>query len=186
MALHLLKELPTSTVQTALGERSGLVTHAVRTMSGIAYEVFQVLRKEPRVLALPEFIAARARLVASARRHWDEIVVVANDPSTITKASPYWIARNKASFHYDDDLVRGFLHGFDPSTAAADGEPAYSDGDTMERTRFFFADVAARATVASLVGGAIADQERAFVKLTGHLNLALKPMLIELRRARTP
>lgn len=170
--------------ETDRGEKSGLVVHAFRLCGAVMYEVLEVLRNESKTLAMTEVVEAHARLGAHARGAWDELVAQAKAPESPGKAHLLWFVRNKSASHYDRDLAAGFLRGFE-ELGASRGQPAYSDGDTMERTRFYFADVAMRAVVAAKTGQKIEDIEQVVMQLSSRANYALKPMIVELIRGRT-
>lgn len=167
------------------GERSGLMIHAIRLAGAVMFETLVVLRDETKALAHPEVAGARRRIAAASRTVWDELVALAKVPAPgRADAKPLlWYVRNKSASHYDRGLVSAFLRGFE-ELRAGEGAPAYSDGDSMERTRFYFADVALRAVVAAEAGVDVDVIERTVIDQTNRANFALKPMLVELIRGR--
>jgi hypothetical protein len=165
------------------GQRSGFVLHGIRMTASLIFELRKILVDETQTLKMPEVETAVASLPRASRDAWSQFLHAAKDESQWETGSKFWTMRNKSGSHYDRDVVRGFLHGFS-TPGFGEGSPAFSDGDSMERTRFYFADVAARATTAALTNLGREATENDVVDQASLVNQAIKPLLVALIRGR--
>jgi hypothetical protein len=174
------------------GQRSAMMLQAQRLLSGILFELLGLIKKagiDDRLLDDPEFVAALASIPSYARRDWKELVGVARTWDT---KDPYWKyllrVRNDGAFHYSANpriLAEGYHRHFFESPPNERNISAFmSLGDSMEETRFYFADAAAEGFEVGLrktTGGSF-EQTIAHVK---RANRALRSLIEAYVMART-
>ncbi|UJR84283.1 hypothetical protein [Sandaracinus amylolyticus] len=173
------------------GQLSGMVLQNARWMVGLVHELLDLVRERGAVVDSAEFRSLLNAVGPEARTAWEAIEAVARgreggDP---TLRDALVRCRNSVAFHYDDKrgkLWRGFLSAFgdEPPPNVAVGRPAFSDGDNMEGSRFYFADAAAKAAVEPLIGMPFEVVSLRASDLGRRANEALKPLVVAHIRGR--
>jgi hypothetical protein len=168
------------------GQVSGLAIQFARFIGALIFELLSVLKDERTTVESSEMAELVGRLPAKERRSWDAIISVAFDrqPSSGPTGSTWKMLvklRNKVSFHYDPETIgRGYRHHFFESPGKAHTDRAvFSNGRTMESSRFFFADAAAEEGIRKLTDLSSQEAAARIGKLSEQVNLALKPLVIE-------
>ena len=130
------------------GEVAGLQSHALRMIGGMIHELFNLINNNSTLLNEQDFNRVLKRCSAEAQRAWEKVAWVSERQGKKLPDDPVakalFFVRNKISFHYDPKrILGGFRSAFD--SASEFGAPAFSRGDNLQQTRFFFADAAAQA-----------------------------------------
>jgi hypothetical protein len=145
------------------GQARGFGVFVSRYLLGLTYELLLAVdvARADGVLQDALFAKAVALLERTVREDWALItsftdVRYANDP-----LAKYLVrARNQAAFHYDArQLGRGYAAHFSGSVAGVPQQHAArayaSLGNSMEETRFYFADAAAAAVYTNVIPAAL-------------------------------
>jgi hypothetical protein len=184
MAVELLSQHGVPPSQDSRGEYSGVLVHCVRMSAGIMQNALEIIRQEARAVSSDEVGAAVRTLSSrSARAGWASLVSEARAADTATQNTGLRATRNKSAFHYDRQLLEACDRAFSAGGNGV-GEPAYSDGPTMQETRFYFVDAALHRLAADHVGQSPEELQREVRDTCNRANLAIKPLLIALLDAR--
>jgi len=127
-----------------LGEFNGITQHLFRVHLATLHEVLNLIADNAKALKEPSFEKVVAKMSADSREAWNKIVAAASGTGSDTTALTRFLlfARNKVAFHYDrKEIASGFRRAF---VETANREPYVSRGETLARTRFYFADAAAQ------------------------------------------
>lgn len=172
------------------GQVSGIHTQTARLTAGIIHEILELIADRRKVLQTPEFQRVLTSTDAGTQRDWKAVVDVAldrrsNDAGTLrVKLKTY---RNKIGFHYTecarlgDALIVAFG---ERNPQLVDGDPAFSDGSSMEETRFYYADAAAKAAFVHQTGQDVDTAWREIREISRIVNEAIKPLLVAFLRIR--
>tara|TARA_B100001750_G_scaffold173375_1_gene141587 strand:- start:1901 stop:2659 length:759 start_codon:yes stop_codon:yes gene_type:complete len=171
------------------GQRTGMLIQSIRMIAGIIHELLELLRKFEDTLKDSEVRRVLGTVDVVARKQWRELVALANGKEGKSSELAKALMRVRhVTFHYYNPaaLAVGYEDHFlsgraDPASAAA----YFSDGETMERTRFYYADAAAHRMLegmGGLSGGR--DPAKAVAETARIVNEAIKPILIEFIRQR--
>lgn len=129
------------------GQFGGMQHHAARVLCGIAHEILNLLSKSRGVIESKEFQSYLAPLNASYKGDWQRIwdaARVVDLPDPQDKLSHLlMVARNTLAFHYGAKALRQGYSAHFGSTREHATKAVISVGDSMEGTRFYFADAAA-------------------------------------------
>lgn len=135
------------------GAWSGVESHIFRSIVGLLHELFDLIRSNEHLLQHPFLGSVLRQLDRPTRQAWETVVTVALGA---TPADPIGksllLIRNKVSFHYDAKAIfAGYRHHF--LTPGQFDERAFvSRGNTMQESRFYFADAAALGYLRSIMG----------------------------------
>ena len=92
----------------------------------------------------PEFQSFVQRLSTEYKQGWTALWNAARERSAPKSSDPLWkalfFARNHVAFHYAEKMLREAYTGH---FRIASDKPAVSLGESMEQTRFYYADAAA-------------------------------------------
>lgn len=133
------------------GQFYGFRIHMTRLTIAFLHEVVIAIETAGKegVLAEPEFGMVLDLLTPKARKTWDAVVGIASGGSASKDDAEFlnFLAkvRHSAVYHYyqPKGLHKGYLRFFDEANITPHNEALYvSFGETMERTRFYFADAA--------------------------------------------
>lgn len=171
------------------GQRSGFKVQLMRLRAAIVHELLTLLREKQRVVRGVEVSAIVEGINQRARRDWDTLVRMA-----VGEVEDSGFARaleriRHVTFHYYNPtaLADGFEKFFlkdDPREESA--AAMYSDGATMEATRFYYADAAALGAVRDQAAQAGAgDFEDELGRTLSRVNQALKAVVAEFLRSRS-
>lgn len=132
-----------STPTPELGEFNGLTTHLFRLHVATLHELLRLIEKNDGAIKDPSFAKVVARMPAEASRAWQVAVAAATgaDPGKSELAKFLYFSRNKVASHYDRKEIRsGFRKAFSKTVRV----PYVSRGNTLAKSRFYFADAAAQ------------------------------------------
>lgn len=173
-----LKAFPSARQATSLieaGERAGTQLQVAGQIFSMIREVLVVLDEQKSILALPDFQSLLSKMPEDAKASWDRLVDAASD-KTAGAGKLLVVIRNNVGFHYGPKaLALGYAGAFlseskDPLLERA----VYREGETMEDTRFMFADAAVEHALENLTKMPVADLYRELERLAEDANLALR------------
>lgn len=132
------------------GEFGGMSEQILRIATGMATELLRLIRKSADIVDSPEFREVLDRMDPHHREVWDAVVDAASGEPISLKSRRHFFGfleqlRADTAFHYDNPkaLMRGYERHFRSGKSSYPGDrPAYSLGETMEQSRFYFADAA--------------------------------------------
>lgn len=150
----LLAEVPApdpTIPSTHRGQYGGLEAHLLRILIGIMHELLEVIRNHPTVVSGQLFKEVHRLCPKQGKGAWRAITdAAANELSTDPLNKALFLVRNKVSFHYDvKELLRGYRQAFSQTRF---GVPMLSRGNSMQESRFYFADAASQAYLFELTG----------------------------------
>jgi len=129
------------------GEYSGIRLHIERLLIGMTSEFFVFLKNNLKTIRTISFQLLLKSLDQKDKNSWNELIEVI-DESSGKESFFRKMARIRSDivFHYNfsgDELVKGFKNKFYKQEPNESNKKAfYSIGNTMESTRFFYADAA--------------------------------------------
>jgi hypothetical protein len=139
-----------------LGQWVGMRLQCSRFAISILNEVLRAISfaANDGVLGSPRFLAVLERLTPSARDAWEELAKLAQTAKSDDPVCALVVrVRNDLGYHYyqPKNLLRGYqAHFFGAEKTPLNQSAFASLGDTMEGTRFYFADASAQASQALL------------------------------------
>jgi len=185
-----------SDMSAAAGEWRGRHNTLHRFMAGVLHELIELVATRQKILDETEFRACVAAMPANARDEWQAIVDIALKVGSENTAMRQTLAyvRNNASFHYTalGEIGKGWNKIFvdDPKTDT-NRAAVYCLGDSMETTRFHFADAAFQAVMLrgseKLRAAEAADGKRVdrrLLETANKVNVALRFLVAEFIRLR--
>ena len=168
-ALLLLSWLESNKVDDEItprrGQHTGIAIHMHRYGFAILHELLQLINENRAIFQGPVFAEIRRKhLLKGFRQMWDELYAEAT--STTTGRALLRRMRNDTIFHYGQPktLVAAYREVFfkDPKTPS--NTHAYASvGNTMEETRFYYADAAAQRAFALIASQVQVDNAHAAV-----------------------
>lgn len=175
------------------GQLHGMIIQQARWTMGLMHELIVLLgdRGQSAALESSEFGELLHHLHEKSRLAWDTLKAVAfgNEGGVPELRKALVRCRNVIAFHYDPTtLARGLARAFNPSSPRPDvaiGRPAFSDGDTMEGTRFFFMDAAVRAAPENWGQATFDELWWTTNELSALANTAIKPLIMAHIRRRS-
>lgn len=140
---------PMDEIDDHAGNYGGVLIQPRRLMASIISEFFVFLKVNSDILLDSEFNMIFNKMPKPYQSYWQQMVAVANgeknEASDLIKSMTQ--IRSNITFHYDHsrkNLLKGYRSRFFGDVKDAKSEFAYySVGDTVETTRFYFADAAA-------------------------------------------
>jgi hypothetical protein len=162
------------------GQVAGMRGHLTRTIAGILHELMVYLDKHQDVLALPEFAQLLGKLDRPARAAWDEVAKVAassyaGQTPVTSDAKLLLFIRNNLGFHYGGKrLAQGFREFFQDTSIELHERAVVSLGDSMEETRFYFADAAVEEGLTVATGLSTKDLDKRLSDIAANVNHALR------------
>ncbi|HEU4890458.1 MAG TPA: hypothetical protein VFT47_02845 [Vicinamibacterales bacterium] len=167
--LHILKhEDDPEAVTPYNGQVSGMRVYALRLYFGILHELLVAIQEAQKagILSKKEFAFCVEQVGAEGKADWAALVDAATS-STQKDPLRKWLVRvrNSISFHYYNpkDLHAGYRRFFHENPRSPRNEFAFASlGDTLEGSRFYFADAAAVSAykeVMDSTGGAVPSAE---------------------------
>jgi hypothetical protein len=155
---------------------------ASRLLGSILHELVVLLQKERKTIASVDFQALVKRLPRpEPREAWDALISAADAPRGTSDTNLLVKLRNNLGFHYYATKTLG--SGYEKAFLSANADPlrsraVYMDGDSMEHTRFMFADAAIEHAIPALLGISKADAFEVLAKVATQANLALRYLLV--------
>ncbi|HEU4501767.1 MAG TPA: hypothetical protein VFR82_08960 [Nitrospira sp.] len=148
------------------GYYSGLYLHIVRLILSAIHELLNLIEKQRADMDHPIFADVLKALPKDKRKEWFDVVGIALGKSSADSRLEKLLLRirNNVSFHYDAKaLYGGFRHHF---LVHQPEERAYvSRGNTVQSTRFYFADAAVDGLLNEISGTNGPDLAASFEKL---------------------
>lgn len=128
-----------------------LNAHLFRIHVGILHELFELIKDNKKVIQSAPFRSLVKQMHRETRQSWRTLVDVALGS---TPANPFGysllMARNKIAFHYDAKrILRGYEEHF-LGPQRRDERAYISRGDSLNNSRFYFADAALQACAQSV------------------------------------
>jgi hypothetical protein len=123
------------------------------------HELFDLIRSNRDLLDHKFFLSVVKQLSPTGREAWVALVNVAVDAvPTDPLGKRLLLLRNKVFFHYDPKAIfQGYTQHF-LGTTRRDDRAYLSRGDSMRKTRFYFADAAATGYLRFVVGPEQVDE----------------------------
>lgn len=130
---------------TQLGQYAALWISVIRTEVGFVHELLKVVETSAKVIVSPSFSRIFKLLSKEGKLALSSLHDVAMGKESNDELAKVLVRiRNKISFHYDpQELATGYKSAF--SKKGVFDAPFISRGDSLEGTRFYFADAAAEA-----------------------------------------
>ncbi len=157
------------------GEYIGIKLHIIRLQIGFVHELFNLIEKNKKILE-DDFFKETIRMINTrARESWTSLVDVA-----LMKEQNNLLARirNKVTFHYDiNELFAGYKLGFFKNGASQDA--CISIGNTLQKSRFYFADVAIQGYLEKKLNLTVETFFSSFNNILGEINNALYDICIK-------
>lgn len=169
------------------GQWRGTMTHLHRWIGGCLYELMILLDEDDSkaALASTEIRELLAVMPPKRRDAWADLVDAAQNKHT-SKRSPLLLIRNTTGFHYDQKtLAKGYRAQFDreakANPSAANRTAQFSLGDTMQGTRFYYADAAAQRAFLDVglkpKAKPYGNADDGIIEIAGEVNEAVGPLL---------
>jgi len=126
------------------GELGGVIVQIDRLIIGNIHEFLKYIEENEEIVSSDEFKLVLEKTNSTIKSMWKDIIDVVfgnNDPVSEFKKGIVRI-RSNAVFHYSDkELRKAFINIFFKRQKIAHNEKAfYSIGESMEETRFYYAD----------------------------------------------
>ena len=166
-------------VSAELGQWRGMRIQVTRFLLGITHEILRAVSRaeEQGLLRKPDTKRAIRRLNPRFSRAWTELVRSARGRSRDSRFRKYLrVVRNTRVFHYNqpEDFMKGYDECFDVAHRTKFTKSALvSVGNTVEATRFHFADAAVQTAYTKLQdpGGNLFQLSNRFVTNVSHVAL---------------
>jgi hypothetical protein len=176
------------------GQWAGMALQLNRLVASVAHEVVKLLREHREVIDSDEFQVLVKALPTDAdprrdsRRRWEQIMALVDEKKT-GLSHALELIRHTSTFHYyqPKKLMQCYLEHFDggPGNPPARRRGYVSLGQSMERTRFYYADGAAEAVMGwAAEEGGVEKWNDALEEVVRALNFAIGPLLGEHLRRR--
>jgi hypothetical protein len=142
------REAPLDELTSHAGEYAGIFTQTHKIFVGNIREFLKFLEEKEDILSSIEFKNLLLRTSKDTQNRWKDIIAVIFDNKTENSEFVNYLrrVRNNVSFHYnqsDVNLKKAFCNFFDNKERIIRNNSAYyAVGETMESTRFFYADAA--------------------------------------------
>jgi hypothetical protein len=166
------------------GQIGGMSLRMMRSIAATLHELLRLLEAKKHVIRSERTKVMLGVLSTESQRKWDSLNEYARG-SNAGKPAPGSIGdllklvRDKTGSHYDlAKLQSGFQTHFAPESEEPSRMRAYySDGDNMERTRYYFADAAAEGVFQAEFGISRDDFQKRLDEHIDHVNSTLKVVL---------
>jgi hypothetical protein len=141
------------------------------------------LKEQKAATDSPEFAKLLATVPLQARQAWGFILGIAlgsdlSDGRDDPVLQMLVRLRNTVAFHYSAKILcRGYQRHFSSAEKVHTSRAVFSDGKSMETTRFHFADAAAEEAIYEATKIETRNVAGRIGELVGYVNLALKPIV---------
>lgn len=162
-------------LSTAWGTWSGTEWHLFRLMISVVHELFRLIKDHQDVLTHEFLVKVVKKLPARSRTSWESLIAAASGATSTDDFGRLLLRiRNKTVFHYDPkEIFRGYKRLFLIPTRSQD-RAFISRGDSMDTSRFYFADAAVEGYFQDLVGvGDLGELSAKILSVVDLLNSAL-------------
>jgi len=144
------------------GERSGIKVYLEKSLVALVFEFFKTVQKSKSVVDSPAFEALLKKMLPKYRSEWKQLVQYAIEGTTKNSLLGKALSKTRSKIvnHYDmGELKKGYTRKFFEQSFT----PYISQGNSMSKTRFYFADAAAQEYYHSQIEGI--GQEKFFSDL---------------------
>jgi hypothetical protein len=166
------------------GQISGVIHQSTRLLAGIIRELLEVVGAYKALIASQAFKGLTKGWPRDAAKAWQVVVATAGDGKARQGADDdlALLVKVRASFgfHYGPkSLAKGFRAFFlDSPPGDYNHAAAFSEGENMEGTRFYFADASVEKGFETLLGIERTVFERRLFELAKHVSIALNSIVI--------
>ena len=163
------------------GERAGMSYQATRVLGSVLHELLVLLENERATVSMPAFQRLVDRLpTPEPRAAWEALISAADKKSATPEASLLVKLRNGLGFHYSTKVLgKAYEDAFlSPRPPPLRTRAVYVDGDSMDGTRFMFADAVAEQALPTYLGLPREDIYKAIEKVATNANVALRYLLV--------
>jgi hypothetical protein len=154
-----------------LGEFNGMVTQFYKMQAGFINEFLDFIEAHDNIFFLPKFKILFSRLSQERKLEWQEIRDAALGKDTKGNlGNKLMLIRHNVAYHYykSEKVLRGaFLDFFGDRTKPGADYAYYAVGETLESSRFFYADAAVQRF---LMKTAIESNKTSFEEMMAALN----------------
>lgn len=127
---------------TYTGHWLAFYNHLLRLECALYHELFNLIEENKRILEHPLFKKTLSQCSKDTRDAWTSLVsiVIHGDTEFEPFKKTVLLIRNKMTSHYSDlkDIAKGYKAFF--VDASINGDPVMARGNTLRKTRFYFAD----------------------------------------------
>ncbi len=161
----------------------GIKVQIQRWLAGVIYEVVRLLSEHRPLIASDSFKELLSGLHEESVECWSDLVDTARGNAGPRSARHKLLVRirNNLAFHYYDPktFAAGFQDHFSATPKTARNEFALASiGESMEKTRFYYADAASQAAMNAIADARnMGPADEAVISLTVELNRAIAPLL---------
>ena len=166
------------------GQHTGMGLQNVRLIAGILHELMNVIDKHREVVDSSDFQHIVALLPAGLRTAWRRVRRIAlkedRQPNATSADSQLLLRiRNNVAFHYDPTATaKSYAAFFARPTLPFRDKAVLSDGDSMEASRFYFADAMMEEGLRFATGLSNVDLQRKLSAISRDVNFALKFIVV--------
>ena len=166
------------------GQVAGMSLQNVRLIAGVLHELMVVIEKHRDLVESSDFKALMRKLTGSPRIAWNQVqhIAFAQDRAPNVSGADSLLLikiRNNLAFHYGVKMLpSAYRVTFADRAKPFRSHAVISDGDSMEGTRFYFADAAMEEGLRSATGLSIDDLSRRISRISADVNIALKSIVV--------
>jgi hypothetical protein len=139
------------------GQWNGMANFLIRQHVGILYEFFELLKRKRSLFGNAFIQDVELAMGSGYFIHWHNLKTVAfgEDKSSTTKEKRVWLVcmkiRDNVAYHYYG--IKNYSEGFElyKKRYASDPKVHCSLGNSLERTRFYFADACTQSKILDLL-----------------------------------
>jgi hypothetical protein len=139
---------PTSdTPNSYQGQYAGIKFHLTKTFHSLIFEFAGLIRKNPDVINHPLFVKTLKKIGKENKNDWTNLLSFARGEADEELTELYEVScliRNNISSHYHQPkfLSMGYNYYFSKKDTPSNSHAFVSAGESLEATRFYFADAA--------------------------------------------
>lgn len=162
-----------------LAQISGMGLHLSRLLSSAIHELFVLIKKHKDVVDGPHFAKLLTHLSEKALKRWRTVADVALARKPDDEIADLLLRlRNNVGFHYGEKAIAKGYESFLENGAPFNDRAVFAAGDSLEKSRFFFADAAAAGWFRSSVGRERLAFEKEISPLLWDINEALHAIVV--------
>lgn len=159
----------------AFGLYGGMNMHLLRLIMGTLHELLKLIQKKESIIQHAAFRETVRLLPPKCRDAWNDVVNVASNRETNTAIGKVLVrVRNHVAFHYDPERIQSGYKRHFLSSEKEDARAYISRGDSMQGTRFYFADAAAYGLLRNEAGTRPEDMTNDLMDTVGSVSLSLR------------
>lgn len=139
------------------GQYAGIKGHLTRLTHSLFFELAKLIQENPQALNHTLFIETIKKVHKKNKEHWDQLVSYATsnkDQSLKELRDMSCLIRNNIAFHYYQPkfLAGGYQEFFSQNSNPANQNAFISRGNSLQSTRFYFADAAVEGCFEKYIG----------------------------------